>query len=123
MRDMNPEIAELRQRLIRTFNDEVSTWGRRKDNAPEPEGYDDYWWECKAKRSMCMDALSIIEEVDTIGTSAQYRSRVESALRHGGLGSMGNWGDTSHASGLSHVHRLARRELNRTPPDVTDAGA
>lgn len=113
MVEMHPETAELRQNFIKTFAVEASEWNSRKHDAPRPENDDDYWWECKAKWSICAEAETLVEKADTSGTPGEYIVRIRKMFSDQAWGSTGNWGSSSQYGATS----LVKDRLNRVIAD------
>jgi hypothetical protein len=85
-------LTGLKQKLIGIFREESSEWNSRKHSAPEPDDDNDYWWECKAKWSMCQDAVRLIRNCDETGTLEEYGKRLRNSFAENQWGTMENWG-------------------------------
>jgi hypothetical protein len=103
MTETRDELNRLKQKLLGVFREEASEWNSRKHDAPSPNDEDDYWWECKAKWSMCLDAVRIVEKSETSGTREEYVAHLQKAFAENRWGFMENWGSGPEREGEALV--------------------
>ena len=107
LRDLTP----LKRKLLHLFKEEASEWNSRKQDAPSPNDENDYWWESKAKWSMCLDAVSLIEECEPAGILEDYIAQLRKAFADHNWGFMENWGSGPHYEAKRLITNLLEKTL------------
>jgi hypothetical protein len=134
MAETLPEVTALKQSLLNKFNESASEWNSRKHDAPSPDNDEDYWWECKAIWSMCLDAVRVIEKSEAAGTLEEYSARLRNTFADHRWGLMENWGSGPQRAakqfvtrlldtGITNAGKVPVAPIPQTVPDVSDSEA